>query len=932
MDQKRIYIDYFNKQPNIDIEAYLRTIPVLSDKIQCIFHYENWKKSLGPIESLKIMGLKSKIYKTIVKQGENIFKEIIRKNRNGKTFDDIILEKMVPLFIENDNCVLDELIKHFYKLLESSTPLRKVHSALINDIIRIYHIVQYIKEKDASEESVKDIIRNNIDSFKGHARFLLFNILREDPYFKSFTIILKDLIASIDDTDQVPYENMPDRERNLLQELKEVKTVEEFVEIADKAIFDCRGYVSQVYEQFELLLNAPLIKIYKILRFNGNKQLFYSWIKEAPLPVREFSRFEKELNAVKGNLKENSLSISVPGDYESLVALLYDQKLDFTDKYKLLYKAMTGFEDQDVKAFISQALNHIKTMQFPIEKKFLSGTIDKLKETYVLKDITDVFENEKKSVDAKLRQYKKQFRDNIKMISENACFDLKKVFPDIIDMVKREKLLSQALLAFLDEKVSTGKPSKLTVDIVNFLNSFYIILNYRLVLDFWKEYFTSLKNTDGIFLKTMLSCFTHENLYDIYMQFPKGREAVLEQFKTLLLIGEIEREIRLNFFKRLVISREEIKEMKIGKYTVTMDKYAQCFTIVILDEQGKLLYTKPEDNINCYLDFLESVKAHRIRTFVTINDRQLKCLYQRAHIERINRLMVYIRRKIALLCMDDFFSQKSIEDFRGMIEEPVNTEILKDMIKKGREEYFLRRDILLSLKAEYRERGPKNEKRLSRISREIREQAAPLNRIDTLFKELKKWALEQNNEIARSLTDLELPFLSDVEEDVPERGMGEESLNLFKGEAALTKERIESVLMNNRVKENILVIKRLKKKLGDEAGSGENAGIEEFLRTVPELDALEIEDEIFYTKYKNAEEAEKDVRNNIDNIEYLRDLGNKCEEEVKLREEYIHKHEKLDKVTVSILYYENELKVQKEILELLREVRDFCANRVSKFL
>ncbi|MBN1698581.1 MAG: hypothetical protein JW881_13785 [Spirochaetales bacterium] len=939
--KKAFITGFFTKNPDINLTDILESIPTLTDKVHCIFFYENWKKNLGPFDYIRLNTLRSKLYKQIIHRGKRIFSEIVKKDRQGKTFDEIILEKLIPLFIRNEYCILDEIMKHFHSLLDSSSPLKKAHAGLIENIIKIFHIIQFIKEQGGTEETIKQTIDANVNTLKGKARFVLYVIMSRDPYFNPYAVMLKNLLTSVDYSERKLSHEIPEQQRVLLSRLEKIKDVREFVEAADSIVLDCKGYVSTIYENFELLLNEPLVNIYKILKFAGCKQLFHTWITRAPVAVRESTQLEKKVAVIQKELGERVASLTLPVNYRELTELMYCQHIDFTDKYKLLHKTIGTFGDREADACIELCLKHIKTEQFQREKSLLVSTIQKLENIYTMQEISKLFENEKKTIEMKLRSYKKKFRENIKKISEHVKFGIRKVYPEIAELLKRERMLSQALLAFLDRREEQGKPIKLTVDIINFLNNFYIVLNYRIILDFWYQYYTSLVNTDGIFLKQMLSLMTKEALYDIGGTQDRDSKWKIARYKELLEYGSIEKEIREKWHSRLMFSETEEKELSIDENTITLEKYGCSYTIIIKDASGKLLLSKTKTNIRCFLEFLESVKNHKIRTVVAINDRQLKLLYQKAHIDYLDSCMGYVKKRIALLEMRDPISGYSAERINSLGGRITDGQLLKDIVDECRNEFYLRKEILFSLKKELHESGGKEEQRLARINSETKEEVLALRKIDSVFNALRTAVRENNLEIDESLLiieDIPLPLLEEEKSGEADRETdtaGKDDKKGLRKIEKLKRDNIECVLMNSRIRENIQIIKRVKARL-EQGEQDETGDIRAMLEKMPELEVLDIPEEIFYSIFRNIEDAEACVRDIVaartieEACGFLENLANRATVELDARQDYIYRHEKQDDITVSIVYYEKELEAQRERVELLHQFRGILIERIKR--
>ena len=180
--KKELLKGYIKKNSTPDIKNMLKSIPFLSDQHRLITMLQTEQTKGRLIKKLSISRYLLGIKREIKKRAEKVYKRIITKERKGKRFDEILLEKLGPLIRKNETLIINAVIERLFKMPDRHL-LKKAYSTFLRDLVVIMSILKAIKDQGINRESVETHIFEQRDQLmKAGIRPLLkqFFFVREE--------------------------------------------------------------------------------------------------------------------------------------------------------------------------------------------------------------------------------------------------------------------------------------------------------------------------------------------------------------------------------------------------------------------------------------------------------------------------------------------------------------------------------------------------------------------------------------------------------------------------------------------------------------------------------------------------------------------------------------------------------------------------------
>jgi hypothetical protein len=905
--KKNLLADFLTRYPTEKSTKIIDAIPLLSDRERIIEYIAEYKGKLSFIENLALSRRLANTKREIDKNAKTIFNRITAKDRQGRKFEEIVMGNIAPLIKNNESLILQKVLRRVDKIKKSS-PLTDIYSSFISDLVTAINIVQKIKNNGITEDSIEEVFKQSQSVLlRPGMRTILQNVLFMDPRFALFKQKIQKLLHEFRSKE---LEKEAERGRLLdqdqaLKDLSQVKDLETFLDKASVIIESGSGYIGHVAKLFDLRLNDPLLGIYRILKFPMNRECFWKWMQKAPVPTKLLPEIKAEIISLKNEFEKESRAKKAPASYEDLLKLIYDYKICFTDKYKLITEA---FKTHPQKNALRFCLDQIKNVHYKIENKFITVVIRQLQNCFSHSEIEKTLLEVKKKITQRIQDYKLTLKKDADNLMQGGEQEKYKILPSVLKYAVEEKVITEEVFLHIDRQVNPERELGFIVKLANSLIGFYFLLNCKLILDLWRQYFASLTVSDGVFLSHKLSFLTKEEIYELCTHYAKEKQVVIENIEKYLDWGKAEKQVRLHMLERLGASESYAPEITAGKYRLVGKKYSSTMVVKILDSERKVRFFDKSPGVNTFLDFLHIMKLNKIHTLVNVSDEQLKVLYQNIHLHAITVLSRYIEQRLRLLTFADSLVRLSSTHIESEYKKHKNpTQYVEGLLKSGQEELSLRNTLLGELDQELKTTPTEETKIIERIKAEIQNQNTAREHIDTMMRFIR--ALETKHDVSAKITKI-------------------------------TPDEINKYLKMHRVAENALYLERIVEKINETDTNKEvNQGLiktEEYVKQIPEPEVFTADGSVYEAKYESFDQAKKGIRDTVlvnsisDNISFLEEVLQRGNNELTARGAYIKKHSVYKRGSVQFFVYARELEEQQALFKKIQKFLEFVSHELKK--
>jgi len=905
--KKDLLADFLTRNPSMKSTKIIDAVPVLSDRKRCIEYIAEYKGKLSLIENLTLSRRLANTNREIDKRAKDIFSRMTAKDRKGRKFDEIVMGNISPLIKHNESQVLQNVLHRINKIKDSS-PITDIYASFISDLITAINIVQKIKNNGITEKSLEEVFKQSRSKLlKAGMRTMMQNVFFMDPRFALFKQKIQELLHAFR-SEELEKEAESGRILNkeeALEDLAHVKDLETFLEKASAIIESGSAYIKHVAKLFDLRLNNPLLNIYKILKFPIDRECFWKWMQNAPVPTKLLPEIKAEISSLKDEFEADSKARKAPDSYEDLLKLIYDYKICFTDKYKLITEAVKKIPEKQALEF---CLDQIKNVHYKIEKKFLTVVINQLQHCFSHSEVEKILLEDKKKISQRIEGYKLKLKKNIDNLMQNSQQQNYEVMPSVLKYAVEEKMMGEEAFLQIDRQVNPERKLGFIVRLANSLIGFYFLLNCQFILDLWRQYFASLKVSDGVFLRHKLSSLTKEEIYKLCTHYVQEKPVVIENLEKYLDWGKAEKQVRKHMLERLGESESFAPEITAGKYRLTGNKYGTTMFLKILDSDKKVRFYNKSPGVNTYLDFFNIIRQNKINNLINVSDEQLKVLYQNIHLHTISLLSEYIEERLKLLTFKNSLLRLSAKEIEVAYKKNENPALhVKELLESGESERALRNTLLGKLDQELKTTPGQETKIIERIGLEIQNQNTALEHIAAMMRFVN--TLETKQDCLDQITSVSI-------------------------------EEIDKYLRMHRIAENEAYLETVSNKLdAQEAEQGTTPDISKTKEYVQELSKPEIfvaDGSVYEEKYESLDQAKTALKDTIllnsieDNLNFLNELLKIGNNELAARSGYIKKHSAYKKGSARYFLYVRELDEQRALIKKTQRFLEFVSQELAK--
>ncbi|MEJ2663772.1 MAG: hypothetical protein P8107_06985 [Spirochaetia bacterium] len=623
-------------------------------------------------------------------------------------------------------------------------------------------------------------------------------------------------------------------------------------------------------------------------------------MEKAPLPAGLLPGIESKIQAIKAELERSSQSMGPPDTYEDLVTLIFDYKICFTDKYKLLTRILQNHDEKDALRF---CLDQIKNIHYKIENSFLSVVVNQLENCFSFSEIDIALDHDRKKIKQRIEDYKLKLKKNIDKLMQGEGGENYKILPSVLKYAAEEKMISREVFLQIDRRVNPQRRLGFIVRLANSLIGFYFLLNCKLILDLWEKYFHSLKVSDGVFLRHKLSTLTKEEIFELCAHYTHEKPVVVENLNRYLSWGRAERAVRKNVLTRLGAGENSAPEIRAGKYRLKGRKYGTTMFLRILDDENKDRFHKKVPGVNTYLDFTHIIKREKIDTLITIPEEKTKILYQSIHLDIIDELYGYIEERLQLLTFKNSLIRLSSREIQGEYQKSKAPEAyLGELLQSGRDEQAMRNTLLGKLEHDLKQTPTEETKISERIKLEIQNQKTALSHIDAM-----------------------LGFIRNL----GEKGPHAEAVTAVSPRSA---QEVMAYLKMHRIADNIRYVEELNGQIATGQGDGK---ITELIKKLPEAEQFVMADSIYEGKYDSFEQAKSEVKDGLllrsveENLGFLQEILQTGKSEITARTAYVKKHGRYQRGSPGFALYTREMDEQHALLKAIPRFLDFIQHEIG---
>jgi len=897
--KKDLVSDLLSRRPGIKYAKIIDSLPGLTDQKRCIEYIAAYKGKLSLLENLSLSRRLANLNRRLEKQAGAVYAKIIDKNRRGRTFDEIIMGNITPLIRENETSVLDLVLRKIGKLKQAEAASR-IYASFIADLISAVHIINTIKDNGITAQSIEEVlVRSGSSLLKAGMRTVLQNVFFMDPQFALYKQKIQELLREMrrQELDKEAKSAAGRVEEVSLADLFRVKDLEEFLDKASVIVERDQKYVKEVARLFDLHLNKPLLGIYKLLKFPLDREAFRNWMRKAPMPAGLLPEIETEIEEIKAGFEKDAEGVTPPAGYEELLGLIYDYKICFTDKYKLVATVMKNHAEKKPLAF---CLDQIKNIQYKIENRFLTVVLGQLESCFSFSEAQKLLLADRKKIRERIEGYKVKLKKNIDSLLQGQGGRLYAVLPSVLKYTAQEKIISRDAFLQIDQKVNPEHRLGFIVRLANSLIGFYFLLNCGLILDLLKKYFNSLKASDGVFLRHKLSTMTREEIYELCAHYTHEKPVVVQNLEKYLNWGRAEKEVRTHVLARLGVPHGFAPEVKAGKYRLTGAKYDSGMALRIFDTENKVRFAKKVSGVNTFLDFLNIIKQNKIDNLIRFDDNSIKAFYQNIHLQAVAELSVYIEERLRLLTLPDSLFRLTSQEIRAAYAKSESPEeYVNKLAASGEQERALRNTLLGKLDLELKTTPTGEEEIVRRVKLEIQNQQAALEHLGAM-----------------------LDFVRNLPHTQMRSGSAE----------PVSADEVKKYLRMHRMADNTLYLEKLEQRQDTFPG---REAIGRFLAALPKPEVFVTGDSVYEGRYESPDQAKQAVGDSLllrsveDNLESLRRIFAAGKNELTARSAYINKHNRYTKGSPGHLLYAREMEEQHALSKTISRFLDFISHEIS---
>ncbi|MBN1525235.1 MAG: hypothetical protein JW904_12170 [Spirochaetales bacterium] len=894
---------YFDEHPKAKLAAVVDALSSLEDRQICIEEGSKALASLTFFERIGLSGRLAAIDRDISRMAREAARKILSRDRNGKQFPEIVMGNLVPMVKQNEGTALLRTAEQLSGLRDSH-PVKRVHAAFIFNCAHSIAIAEKIKSLGVSDETIKSVFNENKKLLSRRSmRKVIQSYLLLDPRFKNHLKPMEELLnALLDEAGaQDEHDSSIEAGRKELAELAGVRDLGTF--LSKSAAFTEAGgaYIDEVAGLFDLLLNAPLVNILKLIKFPLNRQLFKKWMHDAPIPNGMSDELDRTIISVEQDLEKKGQDIHLPRDFDGQLRLVYAYNIGFTDKYKLCVE--TAKQIPEANAVYQYVCRQIKEVQFKIENKFLETVLVQLRKSFSFSEIDIMLENDAKKIQARIADFTVHFKKNIDELVAKPGGKRYSLLHSVVKHIAEEKMISPEAFIEINKKINPAMDLAFAGKLSSSLIDYYFLLNAKLTLEFLKNYFLQIRKSDGVCLSKKLSTMTREDVYGFMSQYKNEPAAVKRELEKYLSWGAAERRLRGQFVSRLGAGEFVAPEIQAGKYRLEARRYGNTFVLKILDRESSTRFNKNVTGIATFLDFKNAVHRFKIDKYVPAGEDVLKILFQYCHIDACRTIEEYIRERHELMTFADSLLLKSSQAIKSEISEAVNSEDKVDyFIERGTEELSLRRKLVSKMESEA-SGVIKDSAQAGRLQKEIGLEKTTIERLEAMIRFVEAFGKKKSD-----------PAKLDIKE-------------------------IDSFLRTHRLAQNNEYIadkKRSCEKVieSEESVPASLAKALEYLNTMPDIQPLKIPDPVVSDEV-TVDIVMNAVRDYIlfhaveDNITFFEQLLHQCSKEKELRSEFIGNHEKDRGRNADLV--KTELAYQRTALSQLQEIEEIVGKEIAQF-
>lgn len=732
--KKEVLKQYVQKKPDLSVKEVLKNIPVLSDQYRFItmLHTEQLKNLLlKKISYPKFLAL---IKREIDKRADKVYRRIITKERKGKRFDEIVLEKLGPLIRKNDTIVLEE-VTALLKKMPDKLLLKKAYSTFIRDLGIITGILKKVKDDGITRESVETHIFEQRDHLmKAGIRPLLKRFFYVDPAFEPVTETIAALISKLDrqSKDEEIISGASATIKKLFAELKEVDDLDEFRKHAGLLSGANQTYIREINKLYHRLLFRPLLYCYSAFRFPLDREIFRKWIEKLPLETAFSEDVMSEFFRISAEFERRYRERKPPENNEELIQLMYDSTISYTDKFKLLFSCIHHFPKT---VPIRECLQKIKDVQYKCEYSFVKDMVTRLSGFYSPDNVDTYLSGKALKIKNAMNRFKKGFTKLARQLQEKHFTGRRIVFDGIIKTVKEEKKAEISLLLALDteERKNIG----FIIKLANFLIEYYFALDFFKILIKLQVFFSSYFTLGGLYLTPAFSGFSKENIHRFLSDHRKDVKLLLEKLSEYRERGTFEGKVRTALLCELGAGPGP-PEIKKKERCFTIRKNHHMYSVSITDTSGLVLFSALYKGCAFFHQFLHECMNEDILKIMPIKQNELKVLYQNVHISYIKELLAYISERLDLLKKTESVSNLTQDKIKKeYIESAESDEWIEDFLSDAYQEKTFIHSLLCNIIKEEKDNVWQDENVTKRIAGEKDEYLSLLHRTDSVISYVK---------------------------------------------------------------------------------------------------------------------------------------------------------------------------------------------------
>ncbi|MBN2440898.1 MAG: hypothetical protein JXJ04_06120 [Spirochaetales bacterium] len=641
--KKELLRAHIKKNSIPDIKKLLKTIPCLSDQHRLLTMLQAEQVKGRFLKKIPLARFLSGINRDIHKMGEKVYKRIITKERKGKRFDEILLEKLGPLIRKNETIVINAVLKKLLKMPEQYL-LKKAYSTFLRDLVIIMDIIKGVKDQGINRESVESNIFEQRDSLmKAGIRPLLKRFFFVDPAFEPVSDTIVTLIRKLDQQseDEETISGAPENIRKIFFELKAETEIDKFRSMAGTLYQAQTPYIREINKLYHRLFFRPLLYCYSALRFPLDREIFRKWVEKCALETAFSEEVMSEFFRISAEFERRYSERTPPSHHEELIQLVYDSTISYTDKFKLLTTVLNVFPKTIP---IRECLKKIKEVQYKCEYSFVKELTTRLANPNSRTEVDDYLSRKTIKIRNAIDRFKKSFEKLVQELQEKQFAGRKIVFDGIISAVNKENKVE---LHYLLALITKGeKDIGFILRLANFLLEYYFAVDFLKILARMKEFFTGYFKWGGLYLSPALSDLSKETIYNFLCDHRKDVKILLQQFTEYHERGLYEERVRESLLFELG-KEYGPASLEKEKRLLTIQKNHHTYVLSIKNSAQAVLYSKLYRNLTHYHQFVRMCSDEAVGKLISLDQDEIKVLYQKAQLCYVKDLIVYLSERLA---------------------------------------------------------------------------------------------------------------------------------------------------------------------------------------------------------------------------------------------------------------------------------------------